>query len=124
MAATKSDSLSSQFNETAAELRRKVIESRDREEVLRRYVDNTSADVAEPLAELENHLSRMMAAGQGRDVTLAMKEAHVINTRLQNHSSVIRLRGITDATPRETVNLTDVVRSVVESRPHWPRRPT
>jgi hypothetical protein len=37
----------SQFNETAAELRRKVIESRDREEVLRRYVDNTSADVAD-----------------------------------------------------------------------------
>ena len=109
-------SLASQFNETAAELRRKAIESRDREEVLRRYVDNTSADVAEPLGELESHLSRMMAAGLGPDVTSAMKEAHVINTRLQNHSAVIRLRGITDATPRETVNLPDVVREVVDSR--------
>ena len=109
-------SLASQFNETAAEFRRKVIEARDREEVLRRYVDNTSADVAEPLGELENHLSRMMAAGHDRDVASAMKEAHIINTRLQNHSAVIRLRGITDATPRETVNLVDIVRSVVESR--------
>ena len=109
-------SLASQFNETAAELRRKVIESRDREEVLRRYVDNTSADVAEPLGELESHLSRMMAARPDRDVVSAVKEAHRINTRLQNHSAVIRLRAITDATPRETVNLADVVRDVVDSR--------
>ena len=109
-------SLGSQFNETAAELRRKVIESRDREEVLRRYVDNTSEDVAEPLGELENHLSRMMAAGQDRDVTAAMKEAHTINTRLRNNSAVVRLRSITDAAPRESVNLTDVVRDVALSR--------
>jgi len=109
-------SLASQFNETAAEFRQKAIESRDREEVLRRYVDNTSADVAEPLGELESHLSRMMAAGQGSDVASAMKEAHVINTRLQNHSAVIRLRGITDATPRQTVDLTGIVREVVDSR--------
>ena len=109
-------SLASQFNETAAEFRRKVIESRDREEVLRRYVDNTSADVAGPLGELEGHLSRIMAARQDSDVASAMKESHVINTRLQNHSAVIRLRSINDATPRETVNLTDVVRSVVDSR--------
>jgi signal transduction histidine kinase len=109
-------SLASQFNETAAELRRKVIESRDREEVLRRYVDNTSADVAEPLDELETHLSAIMAARPDRDVVNAMREAHRINTRLQNHSAVIRLRSITDATPREAVDLADLVRSVAESR--------
>lgn len=109
-------SVGSQFNETAAELRAKVIESRDREEVLRRYVDNTSADVAEPLGELETHLGRMMAARLDRDVVSAVKEAHRINTRLQNHSAVIRLRSITDATPRESVNLADVVRTVVDSR--------
>ena len=109
-------SLASQFNETAAELRRKAIESRDREEVLRRYVDNTSADVAEPLGELESHLSRIMAARADQDVASAMKEAHVINTRLQNHSAVIRLRSITDATPRETIDLSDLVRDIVQSR--------
>jgi signal transduction histidine kinase len=109
-------SLASQFNETAAELRQKVIESRDREEVLRRYVDNTSADVAEPLGELESHLSRIMAARPDSDVVSALKEAHRINTRLQNHSAVIRLRGITDATPREAVNLSQVVQELAESR--------
>ena len=109
-------SLGSQFNETAAELRRKVIESRDREEVLRRYVDNTSADVAEPLGELESHLSRIMAARPDSDVVSALKETHRINTRLQNHSAVIRLRGITDATPRESVDLAEVVQGLAESR--------
>jgi signal transduction histidine kinase len=109
-------SLASQFNETAAELRRKVIESRDREEVLRRYVDNTSADVAEPLDELERHLSTMMAARADRDVVSAVTEAHRINTRLQNHSAVIRLRAITDATSREAVNLAEVISAVVDSR--------
>ena len=109
-------SLSSLFNETAAELRRKATESRDREEVLRRYVENTAADVAEPLAALERHLSLMMAARPDRDVVAAVKEAHRLANQLQNQAAVIRLRGITDATPRESVNLAAVVASVVESR--------
>ncbi len=84
--------------------------------MLRRYVENTSADVAEPLAALERHLSLMMAARPDRDVVAAMTEAHRLSTRLQNQTAVIRLRGITDATPRESVNLAAVVASVVESR--------
>jgi signal transduction histidine kinase len=108
--------LGSLFNETAADIRRKTKESLDREEVLRRYVENTSADVAEPLAALERHLSQMMAARPDRDVVSAVKESHRLSTRLQNHAAVVRLRGITDATPRESVNLASLVASVVESR--------
>lgn len=109
-------SLGSIFNETAAELRRKVTESGDREEVLRRFVENTAADVAEPLAHLERHLSRMMAARPDPDIIAAVKESHRLANQLQNQAAVIRLRGITDATPRESVNLAAIVASVVESR--------
>jgi signal transduction histidine kinase len=109
-------SLGALFNETAADIRRKAVDTRDREEVLRRFVDNTADDVAEPLAGLERRLSQMMAARPDGDVAEAMKEAHRLSTRLRNQAAVIRLRGITDATPRESVNLARVIASVVDSR--------
>ncbi len=86
-------SLGALFNDTAADIRRKSAESRDREEVLRRYVENTTADVGEPLVDLERHLSQVMAARPDRDIEAAVKAAHRLATRLQNQAAVIRLRG-------------------------------
>jgi len=109
-------SLGALFNETVADIRRKAVDTREREDMLRRFVDNTADDVAEPLAGLERRLSQMMAARPDGEVAEAMKEAHRLSTRLRNQAAVIRLRGVNEATPREPVNLARVIASVVDSR--------
>ena len=104
------------FNDTAADIRRKAKDAADREETLRRYVEASSADVGQPLAQLERNLASAMRASGGRDLTAAVKESHRISMQVQNQSAVIRLRAVSDSTPRENVDLAAVVRRVVDDR--------
>ena len=109
-------SLGALFNDTAADIRRKAAESRDREETLRRYVENTTLDVGEPLVALEQRLSRALAARPDGEIAAAVKETHRLAMQVQNLAAVVRLRGITDASPRESVDLAGVVRKLVRDR--------
>jgi signal transduction histidine kinase len=109
-------SLGALFNDTAADIRRKAADARDREEALRRYVENTTADVAEPLAGLERKLSLVMAARRDPDTVEAVLEAHRLAMQLQNQAAVVRLRGISEDSPRETVDLPGVVARLVADR--------
>jgi signal transduction histidine kinase len=105
-------SLGSVFNDAAEDIRQRVVDSRDREEALRRYVETTADDVVPPLGALSGRL----AALSGPDAAAAATEAHRLMMLLQNLASVTRLRAVTQDSPRETVDLASVVAAVVESR--------
>lgn len=108
-------SLGAVFNDSAADLRRKSVDARDREEALRRYVENTTEDVAAPLATLEQDLARMAAGGDAA-LRRSATEAHRLSMQLQNQAAVVRLRGVTDGSPRESVDLAAVIAKLVTSR--------
>ena len=109
-------SLGAVFNDSAADIRQKVTQIGDREEALRRYVEHTTEEVAPPLAALEDHLVTL--GGDGADPRLrhAVREAHRLTMALKNQAAVTRLRGVTDASPRESVDLMSVVQQLVRSR--------
>jgi signal transduction histidine kinase len=104
------------FNDTAADIRRKAKDASEREEALRRYVENTTIDVGEPLAKLERDLGRVMAVRGDRDVVAAVKEAHRLTMQVQNLAAAIRLRAVSDTTPRQSVELASVVAGLVADR--------
>jgi signal transduction histidine kinase len=106
------------FNEAAADIRRRAVDAGDREEALRRYVTNTTEDVAQPLAALESNLAELQARGdlsgtarnQLRD---AIREAHRLVSRLTNLASVTALRK-GGQVQREPMDMKAVVERVVE----------
>jgi signal transduction histidine kinase len=114
-------SLRSVFNDAAADIRRKAVDAREREDALRRYVEQATDDVAAPMGDLESQLSGLVGRSglSGDDdgrLRRAVKEAHRLKMRLDNLAAVTRLRGITDTTPREAVDLSAVVARVVAGR--------
>lgn len=109
-------SMAAQFNDTAADIRRRVVDALDREELLRRHVENSTVLVAEPLFELERNLNRALASDPNPAIVAALKEAHRIGVGVQNQGAVVRLRGVSDSSPREAVNIAEVVAKIRESR--------
>jgi signal transduction histidine kinase len=109
-------SLGAVFNDSAADIRQKVTQIGDREEALRRYVEHTTEEVAPQLAALEDHLVTLGAGGADTRLRHAVREAHRLTMALKNQAAVTRLRGVTDASPRESVDLLDMVQHVVKSR--------
>jgi signal transduction histidine kinase len=114
-------SLAAAFNEAAADIRKRIVDTQDREEALRRHVEVTKEDVAAPLGELEQRLGELvsradLSSGAADDVRRAVRDAHQLRARLQNLASVARLRAVTDQSPRETIDLTTLVAHVVASR--------
>ena len=112
-------SLAFVFNEAAADIRRRSVDARDREEALRRYVANTTDDVAAPLAALEANLaglqSRPDLSGPSRDqLRDAIREAHRLVSRLTNLASVAALRKSTTQAAREPIDMNALVERVVE----------
>jgi len=108
-------SLASVFNDTAADIRLRITDARDREETLRRYVSNTTDDVAEPMAGLSIQLAGL-AKRDGPELRGAMLEAHRLSMRLQNLAAVTRLRAITENSPREPVDLVQIIDEALASR--------
>jgi signal transduction histidine kinase len=103
------------FNESAADIRRKTTGIHDREEALRRYAEVTTEDVAPPLAALTSHLAELGAGGDPR-VNHAVREAHRLTMALQNQGAVTRLRAVNDSSPRDAVDLAEVVKTLGASR--------
>lgn len=104
-------SLGAVFNDAATDIRQRVVDARDREEALRRYVETTTEDIVPPLGAL----SARLASG-GAESPAAAKESHRLMMLLQNLAMVTRLRGVTQDGPREAVDLAQAVAAVVESR--------
>ena len=109
-------SLGAVFNDSAADIRRKATDARDREEALRRYVEHTTEEVAPPLAALEEHLVSLGGAGADPRIRHAVREAHRLTMALRNQGGVTKLRAVTDASPREAVDLAVIVKKLVDSR--------
>jgi signal transduction histidine kinase len=108
--------LAAGFNDTAADIKRKAVDAVDRETALRRYVETTTEDVVPPMQVLEERLSRMAASGAEPALRQAVRETHRLMMQLQNLAAVTALRGVNDATPRETVDLAAVVQRLVANR--------
>jgi signal transduction histidine kinase len=114
-------SLGAVFNDTAADIRQRITDAQDREEALRRFVASTSEGVSVPLAALEKRLGSLdrlkgLSPDAAREVRGALRDAHHLMSRLQNLAAVAELRKVTDASPREPVDLGAVVDRVVASR--------
>jgi signal transduction histidine kinase len=114
-------SLGSIFNDTAADIRRRIVDAQDREEALRRYVASTTEGVSVPLMALEQRLADLERAGglpavAQSEVRTSLIDAHRLSSRLLNLSAVTDLRGVAAGSPREAVDLRTVVESVVASR--------
>src|SRR6185503_3079104 len=109
-------SMGAVFNDSAADIKLKATWIRDREEALRRYVEVTTEDVAPPLAALEEQLAGLAAGRDDGGLRHAAREAHRLAMALKNQAAVTRLRGVTDSTPRESVDLSTVVKSLAAGR--------
>jgi signal transduction histidine kinase len=109
-------SLGAVFNDTAAELRRKARDSREREEALQRYVEHSTLEIAEPLGALEASLAHLMAAHDQPGTREAVKEAHRLAMQMRNMNGVVRLRGVADTTPTEPVELAPLIGRLATSR--------
>jgi len=114
-------SLGAAFNDAAADIRRRIGDANDREEALRRHVEITRDDVAAPLADLETRLGQLEQRGAltpevTNEVRRAVRDAHQLQARLQNLAAVARLRTVTEASPREKLNLAAVVTRLVAGR--------
>jgi len=109
-------SLGAVFNDSAADIRQKVTQIGDREEALRRYVEHTTEEVAPPLAALEDHLVGLGDTGADPRLRHAVREAHRLTMALKNQAAVTRLRGVTEASPREPVDLMSLIQELVKSR--------
>jgi signal transduction histidine kinase len=114
-------SLGAIFNETASDIRVRTTDAQDREEALRRYVASTTEDVAAPLADLAAPLSTLVRSQAPGSETAQLahqvsREAHRLSMRLQNLAAVTRLRGITESSPREHVDLSSVVAEITQDR--------
>jgi signal transduction histidine kinase len=109
------------FNEAAADIRRRSVDVREREEALRRHARQTSEDVAVPLAELEGRLAVLaddvvLSDRQRADLRQALIDAHHLVARLNNLTAVARLRVSTDEQTREPVDVARLVEHVAKSR--------
>lgn len=86
-----------------------------REQTLRRFVDNTTHDVAVPLSVLQSHLSALITDGQqSASLDGAVQEVHYVASILRNLSTVARLEAGEEKLESSDVDLNAVVeRSVI-----------
>jgi signal transduction histidine kinase len=113
--------LGSLFNETAADIRQRMVDAQDRGEALQRYVANVTVDVAAPLAALEQQLvdlerNARLSGDAEHELRHAVRAAHNLSSRLKNLAGVAHLRTITDTSPRQPVDLRALVERVVATR--------
>jgi signal transduction histidine kinase len=109
------------FNEAAVDIRRRVADSKEREEALRRFVSNVTEEVAEPLGGLEDALGEINRDGSAPAAVAdrlraAVRDAHALTTRLLNLAVVVRLRTGRDRSLREPVDMNAIAAGVVTER--------
>lgn len=109
------------FNEAAADLRRRTVDVRDRENALQRHVTHTTEDVAVPLSALEQRLAALdagpvLSPPVRTELRGALREAHHLVSRLNNLAAVTRLRTSAERLAREPVDFGAIVERVVATR--------
>jgi signal transduction histidine kinase len=109
------------FNEAAVDIRRRVVDVKDREEALRRHVRQTAEDVTGPLGDLEARLASLAAEISSdepsrAEIRRALVDAHHLVSRLNNLSAVAHLRTSIDHLSREAVDVGALVERVVNAR--------
>jgi signal transduction histidine kinase len=107
------------FNEAASDIRKRATDAADREEALRRFVTNTTEDVAQPLAALEAKLSDLdksaaLPAAVRDELRQSIREAHRLVSRLTNLASVAALRASANRGQREPIDMNALVERVVQ----------
>jgi len=111
-------SLGAMFNEIGADIRRRITDSKDREEALQRYVSGVTDGVAQPLADLEAQLAtgdRGEAGAEAARLEMA-RQAHALSGRLMNLAAVARLRTSRERLTREPVDMGALVARVLAAR--------
>jgi signal transduction histidine kinase len=114
-------SLAATFNDTAADVRRRMTDAADREDALQRHSTYTREDVAAPLAETAVGLGALSRDPRlpdaARDhVRRAVRDAYQLSTRLENLAAVAKLRAGQDRLDRARVDIGAVVTAVVADR--------
>ncbi|HKV98344.1 MAG TPA: HAMP domain-containing sensor histidine kinase [Vicinamibacterales bacterium] len=116
----KKDELSSIafiYNDTAKEFHLRSAESKDRDEALRRVVEDTSSTtrslpgIVAKLGALETRES--MSPGVRTELRQAVRDAHDLNARLNNLALAAELHARRGPFVRETVDLAPIVAGVV-----------
>jgi signal transduction histidine kinase len=113
-------SMGAVFNEAAADIRRRMVDSADREEALQRHVTMTSEEVAAPLADVVSSLGTAHdTAGLPPAARAALRESlrnvHQLAGRLASLTAATRLRA-GERLSRERVDLGAIAREVVDER--------
>ena len=111
-------SLGAMFNEIGADIRRRITDSRDREEALRRYVAEVTDGVGTPLADLEGEIARLdpRSANAAEARADLARRAHALSAKLLNLAAVTRLRETRERLPRDPVDMNALVTRVVGER--------
>ncbi len=109
--------LAGAFNEAGRQVRAHLLEVQGREETLRRFVANTTHDVAIPLSVLQGHLAdldRLLADPAQRDLVRgAVEEAHYMASLLRNLGAATRLDEPNAAPTLSAVDMSSLVEQVV-----------
>ena len=103
------------FDEVGQEVRARLVELQEREERLRRFVENTTHDVAIPLTVLQGHLSELSAAGASAQVEHlagSIQEAHYIAAILSTLGVAARLEALERELERSPLDLSALVERV------------
>ena len=110
--------LAGAFNDAGRLVRTHVLEVQAREEALRRYVANTTHDVAIPLTVLQGHLAALDVAQEATPeararVREAVQEAHYMASLLRNLGAATRLDATAPPDASSPVDLSALVDRVV-----------
>jgi signal transduction histidine kinase len=111
-------SLGAMFNQIGADIRRRIADSRDREDALQRYVTGVTEGVAQPLADLQAQLaSGEPRGGDAEAARLDMvRQTHALSARLLNLAAVARLRTGRERLTREPIDMSALVARVLAAR--------
>jgi signal transduction histidine kinase len=104
------------YNDAMTEMAQRKARIEDLDAALRRLVQSTDAEVAQPLAELEAALGSAVGAdAAARDAAVggALEQAHHLRGQIDNLLATVRLRQIGRTPARTPVDLRSVVADVV-----------
>ena len=107
--------LAADFNEAGADIRRRIVDVKDRDDALRRLIGQTADASSEPIAALEHRLSGLNAPD-------ALRATHDLNGRLGNIAAAARLKMTIGADAHEAVDLSALTTTVVNRYSEWARQ--
>ena len=106
------------YNEAAAEVHRRGVQTQDRIEALRRFLQSAELDLAAPLASMETRVTELAAlpalTDQARDrVRRVLQELYAVGRRLRNLIAAAELRMTNDPLPRQPADIAALMQEVI-----------